>query len=610
MDAVFKSLLCCVFCFLLAAPVPVQAAGKEKQPVKEKLKADIRLEISWDIDNPNQHNTGHFRARVQGLLKLNKNFSSEGFMGKPVFVAYQNQGLHAHYDFFSHEIDKKPPEECKGPKAAVISEFQGQSTVPIPAIPGGAFELGVNYMKSQFDASGLGDMVSAFNPETKKLTDYYQFGMAAKKVKLSGSRRAYPDPCDHKKDEMEISVVQVGIVSAMAADGIMSGSKSWSTRIDSGTPSLTVRVREMPEELQGSRLSPEPQPGGNVRYTLSWRFEDPKPVVIQRCVNNKWRDVDSDASLTEVVVGEKVELRGIVLPKTKDTKKGTWKIDDNPAEAQRNFIEDYVADDKSGQVVHIRKFDRPVMRFHWFRGQNGVVTYTTEVDGVSQTQYAEFTLKRPTYTVQWEASGDSVFGDVTQGLNQDLLDRFPPGNRTHTGSYNTHYEGLHYRGILFQCENTSDLEGDTQWVQLLKSTQGGIGRNEQGSIADLQPVTVQGLDTVYPCARNESFFDAPALITNTLAEGLLLRKVDMDFDLYVMFRPKGKEGEPDKINRFVPIKKIKWGWAGIVVQESSTGRWRKDDSLEPIQGPDEKGDPREEDTQEYPTWSVNTATVK
>ena len=608
MDLFSKRLLFCLFCFLLAAPGPAHTAGKEKPSVKEKLKADIRLEITWDIDNPNQRDTGHFKARVQGLLKLNPGFSSEGFMGKPVFVAYQNQGLHAYYDFFKQEIDKKPPEDCQGPKAAVISEFQGQSMVPIPAIPGGAFELGVNYMKSQFDASGLGDMVSAFNPETKKLTDYYQFGMAAKKVKINGIRRAYPE-CDHKKDELEISVVQVGIVSAMAADGIMSGSKSWSTRIDSGTPSLTVRVRDMPEELQGSRLSPEPQPDGNVHYTLSWRFEDPKPVVIQRRVNNKWRDVDSDASLTEVVVGEKVELRGIVLPKTKDTKKGSWKIDDNPAEAQRNFIENFAADDKSGQVVHIQKFDQPVMRFYWFRGQKGVVTYTTEVDGVSQTQYAEFTLKRPTYTVQWEASGDSVFGDVTQGLNQDLLNRFPPGNRTHTGSYNTYYEGLHYRGILFQCENTSGLEGDTQWVQLLKETQSATGRNEQGIIVPVTSDPVQGLDTAYPCARNDSFFDAPGLITNTLGEDIISRAVDMDFDLYVMFRPKGREGEPDDVNQYVPIKKIKWGWAGSVVQETATGQWRKSYSQEPIEGPDEKGEPREEDTEAYPTWHMNTATV-
>jgi hypothetical protein len=144
---------------------------------------------------------------VQGLLTLDKNFSSEGYMGKPVFAAYQNKGLHAHYDFFKQEIDKDPPGDCKGPKAAVISEFQGQSMVMIPPMPDGSFELGVKYMKSMFEATGLADTVTAFSKETKKLTDYYQFGMAAKKVKISGIRRPY-NGCDHKSDEMEISVVR------------------------------------------------------------------------------------------------------------------------------------------------------------------------------------------------------------------------------------------------------------------------------------------------------------------------------------------------------------------------------------------------------------------
>ena len=48
------------------------------------------------------------------------------------------------------------------------------------------------------------------------------------------------------------------------------------------------------------------------------------------------------------------------------------------------------------------------------------------------------------------------------------------------------------------------------------------------------------LDKVYPCARNESFFDAPGIPFNNANEkGYQSWRVIDDFELYIMYRPKG-----------------------------------------------------------------------
>jgi hypothetical protein len=152
----------------------------------------------------------------------------------------------------------------------------------------------------------------------------------------------------------------------------------------------------------------------------------------------------------------------------------------------------------------------------------------------------------------------------------------------------------------------SETPGETQWVQLVQDEQKIDTFTERGASTP----SGKELDKVYPCARNDSFFDAPGIPFNNANEkGYQSWRVIDDFELYIMYRPKGNNKSETEKNEWVPIKLIKWSWGGEIRRNSSESDWYINDSSDSprLDGgtlePHGENEPKVQDTEEYPTWS-------
>lgn len=144
-------------------------------------------------------------------------------------------------------------------------------------------------------------------------------------------------------------------------------------------------------------------------------------------------------------------------------------------------------------------------------------------------------------------------------------------------------------------------QGRWHWVQVGTSVRTLTELN--GSYKTKTLNGIHGLDTSYPYspkapastpniiashttgAKQEVMSDSPAL----LLSGYLARTADDDFTIYVMFLPDGVE------SRYVPLKKLRWGWDAEVSKDNSG--WHITNSSFYSENP--------EDTSSHPIWSVN-----
>jgi hypothetical protein len=163
-------------------------------------------------------------------------------------------------------------------------------------------------------------------------------------------------------------------------------------------------------------------------------------------------------------------------------------------------------------------------------------------------------------------------------------------------------KGLEYNGILFACEPQSDIPGETQWVQIIDDCQRIQETDSAGRERKTPPIDQnckKGLDMAYPCARGNSFYDAPAIPSSTFAENETYFRSRMTFDLYFMFKPK------KELSEWVPLKLINWKWDGDV--QKIGGEWEPaycHNFVPKKKEFKENGeDPTVADATEYPLWN-------
>ena len=351
-------------------------------------------------------------------------------------------------------------------------------------------------------------------------------------------------------------------------------------------------------------FKPEKKPGG-VTYRLNWLIKDPVFITIQRKVKGKWRDLETDTSLTEIVAGERMVLRGVATPDAKTISKSAWFIDDNNGE---NYIKAFDANEKYGKVVQVGPddLDDKQVDFVWHKGSQGKVRCEATVDGETYDKEITFSIEKPAYTVTWENSDSSHFGECVSG-NQELLKKWPLRNRNTSHGYSGDLApgkkvyGLEYNGILFTCSSDANIPGKTQ-----------LGSASEGNqtLHDFTtwnaPSIKQGLDHKYPTAYNDSFYDAPAIPTSvTKDKDVQSWRVVMAFDLYLMFRPDGRTKSETEQNEWVPVTLVKWSWEGEVRRDSPEGAWYETASKEPVQA--QGREPTQEITDTYPKWDANSA---
>jgi len=311
----------------------------------------------------------------------------------------------------------------------------------------------------------------------------------------------------------------------------------------------------------------------------------------------------------EVLAGEAVELKAIILPKGKSGREGRWEL--VPDGREKNYLKKFAADNSRGKVLYPEEQDlrQNELSFFWFSGARGWVKHAVSVDGEECRAWAEFKIRAPTYEVTWQNSPDSHFGESTGG-NPALRDQWPkeywvpttPGYDKE--GLSGRLGGLEYNGILFRARNTSDVRGRVQWVQIIRDVQRGT--NLQNVPFENEPY--EGLDHVYPCSSGEIFYDAPAIPIYRINDDSSITElgsfadsgsfaVDMQFRLYLMFMPEGPA------NEWVPVQVVHWNWKGAVIREGA--QWARDTSTEPHA--DDGNEPDQEDAQGYPEWEKNAS---
>jgi hypothetical protein len=551
----------CIFFFLmifLFAPF-YQMYGKAKEP-ERALSASAEVHIDWNIDRGNTTNKGHMNLKINGVMELKMSHTKE-VKTKEIssffpFLTYETRTMTVQYEYAESLMDNK-----KGTCPPLVAEYTGNGTISLSGDPYSESRASLYIRK-------IASMIPVDKfPGSSGLCDYYEFYAAANEVTVRG--RVRKSDCTYEKDEKDVNICKLGIRFQIPDDGSMTNSRAWSTKTQTGSPPFKITVSDLPPFMNQANFEPENQDGGDVNYSVKWAFGevDLVFVYIMRKVNGNWEDIEDNDELREVVVGEKVELKGVVVPKEKDPKKGQWIIDGNNNE---NYIKKFkVADDHSkSEVITLKEEDlkQPEVGFYWYKGNKGYVKYTATVEGRQYTKNAEFTIKRPDYTVNCDSSrADNHFGVFTNG-DPKLFAQWAEENRVY-GQYEGKIAekkvliGLEYNGILFTCESQSDIPGKTQWVQIVDNCQLKQEYISDGRSSKTPPIDQnceKGLDIAYPCGRNNSFYDAPGIPTNILAENVTFLRARLTFDLYLMFKPKGQE------NEWVPLKLINWKWDGDV----------------------------------------------
>jgi hypothetical protein len=578
-----------------------QFPGQQKE-VKKKLEARVNFRVHWNIDTEDENNTGSLVLNLKGMLNYNEQMSSLPHGMMTIMLPYRIQNMQASYIYKERVIDKDPPKNCP----ELIADYNDSGTFDVPALPSGPGDLMAHHLGS---IGKITKMNKIAPPEVKDLLhDYYDFFLVAPSLDIHGRVRG-PDDCrDWTEADKNLQLCSIQIRYLME-EGRMSGKANWTTHREGGSAPLDVKVSNLPKKMEEEAFSPKNMPG-NVRYSLSWEIKEPSAIIIQRKVGKEWKDIDSDEALKRVSVGERIELRGVAFPAEKKISAPSWRIDGNN---NKNYIKKYEANNDEAKVIPLQGKDLQKMEvvFYWHKGDKGQVKFSATVGGTQHEKEAEFKIKRPDYSVTWDAAETTKIDKMIDG--NDVKDKWPPANwppnphQYGKGLQGANLTGLRYDGILFTCSLKSDKPGETQWVQLVSGTQ-RISDFKQTYAPNKQN---KELDKVYPCARNNSFFDAPGIPINTAEKkGYQSWEEINDFDLYIMFRPKGKNKAETEKNEWVPIKLIKWSWGGKIQRNAIGGDWYiypssneprlgGDGTLEPVG----KHAPKVQDTEEYPTWT-------
>lgn len=516
------------------------------------------------------------------------------------FLVYRPKGMKASYKYSNKWYNIDPHDKCHGVVAEenAIGSVQIKSTDEASGPNDGAFELqallGFGGYMNMLQWSGSVSPDILMNMGDQPNNDNYVFKLLVPfKTKIQKREDCY---------EIESSLPRSFLFQLLIAKYEKKGM--------SGSLTHSASVHTFQELGYGScggvtRFTPS-EGRYNTTSQVSWEFG--KVATLQISYWDKdlkdWVKIDDDP--VDITVGEKVKLKAKVLPKDSDPKKGDWVIDGNNNE---NYIKEFKVsnDQKKSEVVKLKEKDlhKPEIEFYWYKGEKGTVKYSTTVDSKEYSKEVEFTIKKPAYEVKWKNSPDNNFG-VMEGGNPDLRDQWPTENRTdpkYTGALGKGkvIEGLQYNGILFYCETESDIAGETQWAQIIENCQvieetDSAGQSRKTGSVDEN--CEKGLDKVYPCAKNNSFYDAPGIQINTFPENRTYFRSRMTFDLYLMFKPEG-EG-----NEWTPLKKIDWKWDGAV---RKTGRgWEASNlSFVPMDKDFEQDgqDPTVTDATEYPIWN-------
>jgi hypothetical protein len=572
---------------LLLIPVAVRAAD-DQQP-KKTLPVRVTVSVKWDIDGGGSRNQGSMTMRLNGTANLSEQMSVMEPGAPPgAMVTYSAAGVGGNFTYSETVTQENPPEGCP----ALLAQYEGNGFFTLEEVTS-AMTSGLNIRK-------VGSMIPKemlqFVPAQARdmMIDYYDFFVVAKKQKVRGRKRGWND-CNFVDDEKEFNPSGLTIRFRITDDEKMTGSRRWTVERDAGVPDLTIRISDLPETMERRPLVPEPGGRADVTYAVSWNFGEVDPYVeIQRREGDTWVPLlGGDAG--EVIAGERMELRGVVHPEEKDPKRGEWTIRAEGGSGGETHIKKYNASHQKGEVEHLDSSDLNAseLLFYWVNEGTGRVTYTTRAGTKELKESVEFEIKKPQFAFFTEATPRNDFGIMKLGtghpadeccvpalsaekqkelddLNaeckqlEDKLTSLDPNNALHQtrdkpkliqqwNALGCTPEGIQYQGISFIAEPQDDITGEVQFVQLLSRS--AMLEFEGETTYDRIGIV---LDGCYPYPKNISYYatlDAPGF---SAKGGTSFEVRQLDFEMYLMFRPDG-DG-----NEWIPLKRAVWSWAGAI----------------------------------------------
>ncbi len=600
LPAIIRLIVFTLFAAILST-APVLAAAGNQQP-KQNMPIRVALNIHWKIKGGGTLARGAMDLSCDGSARLNKEWSMMDKSAPPgSFITYSADGVRCNFSYREKIYEDDPPKGC-GP---LLAEYHGAGPVKLEKI-NTAMTSGLNIRK-------LGNLIPKellylAPPEAKDLMiDYYDFFAISEKKKIYGRRRN--DDCLFKQDDKEIYPANIVIRFRIADDGSMTGRRRWKVKKNCcNSPDLEILVSDLPQKMERRPLVPEPDPQGNITYAVNWTFGKVKPVArIERHEGEYWIPLPDDKPV-EVTAGEKMELRGIVLPEKKDPKHGRWSISgDGDSGRRKMYIKKFDASARKGEVQYLagEDLEKPQIRFYWTDEGTGKVTYRTTADGKKIEETVKFRVKKPKFILRVEAAEENKYGKMNMGKtiptngrccvsedtkkSNDWIEKCKKMKKKLEDLQNTwhnncgvsskkdpktcnamwdeikklyaeidtdcHPRGIQY-SIKFIAEQQDNIPGEVQFVQLV-SEQGG--KSAPG----------KALDGCYP------FFKYPPRYTKdmpgfTKPEDVDYRKRCFDFEMYLMFKPDGQD------NEWIPLKKAPWSWCGAIRCEKRP-RWCHED---------------------------------
>jgi hypothetical protein len=497
----------------------------------EEMHANITVTMSWDKQFDRTHETGSATLRVTGKIKL-ANEESE-------FLQYEPQNLTATYDFEFTRVMTDPGDECFGKKIlhetgsgggtpqldfqAMLGSMGQMHLIQYQATSGGGFDVGRMMSMGMGGGDGF---------------DAYTFMLVAPGVVKTTERRMCPGSETRTIPRTAVFQMRCKELTSRAP----SGSYKWASDVD-WSPGQTPPMEVFVGSCDGTDFFGPAKGGGDVSYSVSWDFGEPKPIV-----KILWEDDDITDEEADVLIGRKVRLKAKPLPEGLSISNVNWEVDRDLVMAG------YTSNSGNAAVVPFSKdaFNQPELEVFFRKGSleglEAKVKVSGKVDG-SDVE-AETTIK--VFQPEIGSSDIRPYGSVTLGPHAD-------GEcHLYLGSVSANRDGMDIEQAIVMPWVDED-QHLLQYVQRIKEDL----LEYRGESFIQQKNDEWCLDTYYPAnqrpptPREARFLDSPG--PPVLPRSTKEIHVHDQFETYLMFKPSSNPEDPDAI--WVPIEVQRWDWA-------------------------------------------------
>jgi hypothetical protein len=501
---------------------------------KEKIPIRVQVNIDWTHKGRRTLTRGHFMVNVTGSADLVKK--------KRDFLKYLPSDMRALCKYKEEETMMDPKDKCFG---KVIHRIEGSGSVSFPqeykSISDGQFIMSVHLGQlGKIAASrytGNADPESFYEECKDCRDDNYEWMMV---VPLKAT---YQQLCDQPYSKEGMVHASLIVFKELTPEG-MHGSYSWNS---DGEGHHTGRVHIM--DFHGTRRFGPPE-GEGAHYRVSWVFGEVKPVVQIWCERKNITDQKSK----DVLIGQKVKLEAVVKPQGMSLDKGSWEI-------EGDIIAGWEATEDSAKLIPFKDHDKKEIKFCWvegnFTGAPMKVKYSGKADGKTVDATTTINVFKPVVTkIKARPSKHITVGYPLNPPCELFLGK-TPANVT--------------PGILITSEiKMPVLPADKgverphllQYVQRIKeevllhhNVNFFHEVNDEWCCDEKYPYGGEANRAPYRLEMN----DTPGSDIGELTKELHHRD---EFDTCLMFIPSANAH--DNECSWVPLKVVKWGWAGAV----------------------------------------------